>query len=100
MDSFTRDVTVHQQMAARRRRPHGQARRGHRHRIHRRAADPGDRPDVAELVVFQRSPAYTLPWSVRALDDGELDEMKARYGEIRGGGSIRWGPRGFRRSRC
>lgn len=40
-------------------------------------------PDVAELVVFQRSPAYTLPWPVRALDDGELDEMKARYGEIR-----------------
>ena len=40
-------------------------------------------PDVDELVVFQRSPAYTLPWSVRALEPGELDEMKARYGEIR-----------------
>ena len=40
-------------------------------------------PDVDELVVFQRSPAYTLPWSVRALEPGELDEMKGRYGEIR-----------------
>lgn len=40
-------------------------------------------PDVDELVVFQRSPAFTLPWSVRALEPGELDEMKGRYGEIR-----------------
>ena len=40
-------------------------------------------PDVAQLVAFQRSPAYTLPWSVRALESGELDEMKAHYGEIR-----------------
>ncbi len=39
---------------------------------------------VAEqLYVFQRSPAYTLPWQVRAFEAGELDEMKARYGEIR-----------------
>ncbi|HET6735930.1 flavin-containing monooxygenase [Mycobacterium sp.] len=35
------------------------------------------------LHVFQRSPAYTLPWQVRSLEPGELDEMKARYGEIR-----------------
>ena len=35
------------------------------------------------LYVFQRSPAYTLPWQVRAFETGELDEMKARYGEIR-----------------
>jgi cyclohexanone monooxygenase len=40
-------------------------------------------PEVDELVVFQRSPAYTLPWSVRALEPGELDEMKGRYGDIR-----------------
>jgi cation diffusion facilitator CzcD-associated flavoprotein CzcO len=33
--------------------------------------------------VFQRSPAYTLPWEVRAFDDGELDELKANYAEIR-----------------
>jgi len=35
------------------------------------------------LTVFQRSPAYTLPWTIRKLDDGELNEMKARYPEIR-----------------
>jgi cation diffusion facilitator CzcD-associated flavoprotein CzcO len=35
------------------------------------------------LTVFQRSPAYTLPWEVRAFDDGELDELKANYAEIR-----------------
>jgi cation diffusion facilitator CzcD-associated flavoprotein CzcO len=35
------------------------------------------------LTVFQRSPAYTLPWQVRAFAPGELEEMKARYGEIR-----------------
>jgi cation diffusion facilitator CzcD-associated flavoprotein CzcO len=44
-------------------------------------------PVVAEqaehLTVFQRSPAYTLPWHVRGFESGELDEMKARYGEIR-----------------
>ena len=44
-------------------------------------------PVVAEeaqhLTVFQRSPAYTLPWEVRPFDDGELDELKANYAEIR-----------------
>jgi cation diffusion facilitator CzcD-associated flavoprotein CzcO len=35
------------------------------------------------LTVFQRSPAYTLPWKVRAFEPGELEEMKTRYGEIR-----------------
>ncbi|BBY43458.1 cyclohexanone monooxygenase [Mycolicibacterium celeriflavum] len=35
------------------------------------------------LTVFQRSPAYTLPWRVRAFDDGELDELKANYAAIR-----------------
>lgn len=44
-------------------------------------------PVVAEqaghLTVFQRSPAYTLPWNVRPFDDGELDELKANYSEIR-----------------
>jgi cation diffusion facilitator CzcD-associated flavoprotein CzcO len=35
------------------------------------------------LHVFQRSPAYTLPWDVRSFEPGELDEMKANYGEIR-----------------
>ncbi|MFY9919566.1 MAG: NAD(P)/FAD-dependent oxidoreductase [Mycobacterium sp.] len=39
--------------------------------------------DVEHLTVFQRSPAYTLPWKVRAFEPGELDEMKADYGEIR-----------------
>jgi cation diffusion facilitator CzcD-associated flavoprotein CzcO len=36
-----------------------------------------------QLNVFQRSPAYTLPWRVHQFEPGELDEMKARYGEIR-----------------
>mgnify|MGYP003473823357 CR=1 FL=1 len=39
--------------------------------------------DAEQLYVFQRSPAYTLPWSVRSLEPGELDEMKAHYGQIR-----------------
>jgi cation diffusion facilitator CzcD-associated flavoprotein CzcO len=39
--------------------------------------------EAGHLTVFQRSPAYTLPWKVRTLDPGELDEMKAQYREIR-----------------
>jgi cation diffusion facilitator CzcD-associated flavoprotein CzcO len=39
--------------------------------------------EVEHLTVFQRSPAYTLPWKVRSFEPGELDEMKANYGEIR-----------------
>lgn len=35
------------------------------------------------LYVFQRSAPYTLPWAVRAFEPGELDELKARYDEIR-----------------
>jgi cyclohexanone monooxygenase len=38
---------------------------------------------AAHLTVFQRSPAYTLPWQVRPFEPGELDEMKSRYDEIR-----------------
>ena len=39
--------------------------------------------EAAQLYVFQRSPAYTLPWQVRRFEPGELGEMKTRYGEIR-----------------
>ena len=39
--------------------------------------------EASGLYVFQRSPAYTLPWRVHRFRPGELDEMKARYGEIR-----------------
>ncbi|MGV0791719.1 flavin-containing monooxygenase [Mycolicibacterium sp. XJ1819] len=39
--------------------------------------------EALHLTVFQRSPAYTLPWQVRAFEPGELDEMKANYAEIR-----------------
>jgi cyclohexanone monooxygenase len=39
--------------------------------------------EAEQLYVFQRSPAYTLPWQVRAFEVGELDEMKSRYDEIR-----------------
>lgn len=38
---------------------------------------------VAQLTLFQRSAAYTLPWKIRKLDPGELDEMKANYEDIR-----------------
>lgn len=38
---------------------------------------------VRHLTVFQRSPAYTLPWRVRAFEPGELDEMKSNYDQIR-----------------
>jgi cation diffusion facilitator CzcD-associated flavoprotein CzcO len=44
-------------------------------------------PEVAreamQLHVFQRSPAYTLPWQVRRFEPGELDELKSRYDDIR-----------------
>ncbi|HWF71534.1 MAG TPA: NAD(P)/FAD-dependent oxidoreductase [Mycobacterium sp.] len=36
-----------------------------------------------QLYVFQRSSAYTLPWQARRFEPGELDEMKARYDDIR-----------------
>jgi cation diffusion facilitator CzcD-associated flavoprotein CzcO len=39
--------------------------------------------EALQLCVFQRSPAYTLPWRVRRFEPGELDQMKARYDEIR-----------------
>lgn len=39
--------------------------------------------EALQLSVFQRSPAYTLPWRVHRFAPGELDEMKARYGDIR-----------------
>ena len=39
--------------------------------------------EALQLGVFQRSPTYTLPWRVHQFRPGELDEMKARYGEIR-----------------
>jgi cation diffusion facilitator CzcD-associated flavoprotein CzcO len=39
--------------------------------------------EAVRLCVFQRSAAYTLPWRVRRFEPGELDEMKARYAEIR-----------------
>jgi cation diffusion facilitator CzcD-associated flavoprotein CzcO len=38
---------------------------------------------AGQLTVFQRSAAFTLPWQVRKFEPGELDEMKANYGEIR-----------------
>ena len=39
--------------------------------------------EAQQLCVFQRSPAYTLPWKVRRFEPGELDDMKAHYDEIR-----------------
>jgi cation diffusion facilitator CzcD-associated flavoprotein CzcO len=39
--------------------------------------------EAEQLFVFQRSPAYTLPWQVRRFEPGELDVMKAGYAEIR-----------------
>ena len=39
--------------------------------------------EAEQLYVFQRSPAYTLPWQVRRFEPGELDDMKANYDEIR-----------------
>lgn len=38
---------------------------------------------AVQLFVFQRSAAYTLPSNARAYAPGELDELKARYAEIR-----------------
>jgi cation diffusion facilitator CzcD-associated flavoprotein CzcO len=39
--------------------------------------------EAMQLCVFQRSPAYTLPWRVRRFEPGELEDMKASYGDIR-----------------
>ncbi len=39
--------------------------------------------EAEQLLVFQRSPAYTLPWKVRRFEPGELDSMKADYASIR-----------------
>jgi len=39
--------------------------------------------EALRLCVFQRSAPYTLPWRVHRFEPGELDEMKARYPEIR-----------------
>ncbi len=39
--------------------------------------------EALRLYVFQRSAPYTLPWRVHRFEPGELDEMKARYTEIR-----------------
>lgn len=39
--------------------------------------------EAERLFVFQRSAPYTLPWQVHRFEPGELDAMKARYGEIR-----------------
>lgn len=39
--------------------------------------------EALHLSVFQRSPAYTLPWRVHRFEPGELDDMKARYADIR-----------------
>ncbi len=39
---------------------------------------------AGHLTVFQRSPAYTLPWQVRAFaPGGELDALKGDYDQIR-----------------
>jgi cation diffusion facilitator CzcD-associated flavoprotein CzcO len=38
---------------------------------------------AAQLYVFQRSAAYTLPSPARPYRAGELDELKSRYNEIR-----------------
>jgi cation diffusion facilitator CzcD-associated flavoprotein CzcO len=39
--------------------------------------------EALQLCVLQRSATYTLPWRVHRFEPGELDEMKAHYGEIR-----------------
>src|ERR1700742_836292 len=39
--------------------------------------------EAMQLHVFQRSPAYTLPWRVRRFEPGELDDLKAHYDDIR-----------------
>ena len=39
--------------------------------------------EAEQLFVFQRSPSYTLPWRVRRFEPGELDDLKARYDDIR-----------------
>jgi cation diffusion facilitator CzcD-associated flavoprotein CzcO len=42
--------------------------------------------EAMQLYIFQRSPAYTLPWQVRRFEPGELDDLKAHYDDIRAAG--------------
>ena len=46
--------------------------------------------EAAHLTVCQRSTAYRLPWQVHAFEPGELDELKANYGEIRAAQHVGW----------
>ena len=39
--------------------------------------------EAAHLTVFQRSPAYTLPWRITRFAPGELDRLKENYPQIR-----------------
>ncbi|MGW0157955.1 flavin-containing monooxygenase [Mycobacterium sp. NPDC003323] len=39
--------------------------------------------EAGQLFVFQRSAAFTLPWTVHTFADGELDGLKADYRAIR-----------------
>lgn len=39
--------------------------------------------EAVHLTVFQRSPAFTLPWQVRPFQPGELDALKRDYAGIR-----------------
>ena len=51
--------------------------------------------EAMQLYIFQRSPAYTLPWQGRRFEPGELDDLKAHYDDIRAaGGPTRWARRG------
>ena len=50
--------------------------------------------EAEHLTVFQRSPAYTLPWQVRAFEAGELDELKSRLRRDPGGAARASGRRG------
>ncbi len=66
------------------RRPHRQARRRHRHRFDRRATDSGrgaGRPDTSRCSSARR--LTRCRGRCAPFEPGELDEMKARYGEIR-----------------
>ena len=96
-----RHVAVHQPVAEARRRPHRQARRRHRHRLDRCAADPGGgqggRAPHRVSAFARLHPAVEGP-RLRAGRAGR-DEGQLRRDPRRAARSIRSGPRGCRPSR-
>ena len=81
-DSLRADVP-HRPLAARPRRLHRAAGRGHRHRILGHPVHPVIARQAASLVVFQRTATYSIPAHNHPLAAAEQREVKADYAAFR-----------------